>query len=219
MRTRFEEQLNMLNQEMMRMGAMIEEQIQKAVDAFLHQDTEQAEEIIKGDTDVDHMQKRIENLCFQLLMQQQPVASDLRVISAAMKMVTDMERIGDHAADISEITLMMADSPYTINMDTIKAMASETLLMLIHSVESYVEKRMDKAQKVIDHDDVVDELFDRAKKELVTEIRKGDGNAEHIIDMLIVAKYFERIGDHATNIANWVIFFLDDRKQTTDPTV
>ncbi len=215
MRRKFDEQLNTLNQEMMRMGAMIEEQIQKAVDALVHQDAEQAEEIIRGDTDVDHMQKRIENLCFQLLMQQQPVATDLRVISAAMKMVTDMERIGDHAADISEITLMMADAPYTMNMDTIKAMASETLLMLIHSVESYVEKRMDKAQKVIDHDDVVDQLFDQAKQELVTEIRKGEGNAEHIIDMLIVAKYFERIGDHATNIANWVIFFLDDRKQTS----
>ncbi len=215
MRRKFDARLNTLNLEMMRMGAMIEEQIQKAVDALVHQDAEQAEEIIRGDTDVDHMQKRIENLCFQLLMQQQPVATDLRVISAAMKMVTDMERIGDHAADISEITLMMADAPYTMNMDTIKAMASETLLMLIHSVESYVEKRMDKAQKVIDHDDVVDQLFDQAKQELVTEIRKGEGNAEHIIDMLIVAKYFERIGDHATNIANWVIFFLDDRKQTS----
>ncbi len=212
MRTKFDEQLHMLNEEMMRMGNLIEEQIQKAVEAMVQQDVEQAEEIIRNDADVDHMQKKIENLCFTLLMQQQPVATDLRVISAAMKIVTDMERIGDYAADISEITMLMAGTPYTPTMDTIKQMATETLLMLIHSIESYVDRRIDKAQKVVDHDNKVDALFVQVKQDLVKEIKSGNTEAERIIDLLNVAKYFERIGDHASNIAKWVIFFLDDKK-------
>lgn len=214
MRTKFDEQLNMLNQEMMHMGSMIEESIQKAIEALLHQDVELAKRIMSGDEEIDREQKRIEHVCFNLLMQQQPVAKDLRTISAAMKMVTDMERIGDHAADICEMTLMMSGQPYDQNPDHINQMASETVLMLIRSIEAYVEKDIEKAQKVIAHDDVIDDLFDEVKQDLIELIREKPDSGEQAADMLMVAKYFERIGDHATNIAEWVIFSLDDKKQS-----
>lgn len=211
MRTKFDEQLNMLNQEMMHMGTLIEDSIQKAVEALIRQDSGLAGKIMEGDNEVDREMKRIEDICFQLLMQQQPVARDLRVISAAMKMVTDMERIGDHAADISEITMMLSGKPYTQNLDIIKQMATETVLMLIRSIEAYVEKDKEKAQFVIDHDDVVDALFDDAKQKLIELIKIDSVDGEEAIDLVMVAKYFERIGDHAVNISEWVQFALNDK--------
>lgn len=211
MRTKFDEQLNMLNQEMMHMGTLIEDSIQKAVEALIRQDSGLAGKIMEGDNEVDREMKRIEDICFQLLMQQQPVARDLRVISAAMKMVTDMERIGDHAADISEITMMLSGKPYTQNLDIIKQMATETVLMLIRSIEAYVEKDKEKAQFVIDHDDVVDALFDDAKQKLIELIKMDSVDGEEAIDLVMVAKYFERIGDHAVNISEWVQFALNDK--------
>ncbi len=214
MRTKFDEQLHMLNQEMMHMGSMIEEKIQKAIEALIGQNRSLAKEIMDGDSEVDREQKKIENICFNLLMQQQPVARDLRVISAAMKMVTDMERIGDHAADISEMTVMMSDTPYVADLEDIKKMASETVLMLIRSIEAYVEKDMLKAQSVIDHDDIVDDLFHKNKQDLIELIQKNPAVSEQAADMLMVAKYFERIGDHATNLAENIIFALDDKKNT-----
>ena len=209
MRTKFDEQLFQLNQEMMHMGTMIEEAIQKAIEALVKQDVKVAEAILNGDEAVDQEQKKIESICFNLLMQQQPVAKDLRVISAAMKMVTDMERIGDHAADIAEITIMMANTPYSNKLDYINQMASETTMMLIQSIEAYVEKDMEKAQSVINHDDVVDDLFDKVKQDLIQMIHNNPEEGEQTADLLMIAKYFERIGDHATNIAEWVIFSLD----------
>lgn len=211
MRSKFDEQLNNLNQEMMHMGTMIEESIQRAIEAFINQDVEAAKEIMDGDAAVDREQKKIESICFNLLMQQQPVARDLRNISAAMKMVTDMERIGDHAADISEMTIMMSSNPYKVNIEHVKKMASETMLMLIRSIEAYVEKSNEKAQQVMKQDDVVDDLFDRVKSELIDFIRANPEDGEQAEDLLMVAKYFERIGDHATNIAEWVEFALDDK--------
>lgn len=211
MRSKFDEQLNNLNQEMMQMGTMIEESIQKAIEAFINQDVEAAKEIMDGDEAVDREQKKIESICFTLLMQQQPVARDLRTISAAMKMVTDMERIGDHAADISEMTIMMSRNPYKVNIEDVKKMASETMLMLIRSIEAYVEKSNEKAQQVMKQDDVVDDLFDQVKAELIDFIRANPEDGEQAEDLLMVAKYFERIGDHATNIAEWVEFALDDK--------
>ena len=212
MRSKFDEQLNMLNQEMMHMGTMIEERIQKAIEALIDGNTDLAKEIMDSDNEVDREQKIIESVCFNLLMQQQPVARDLRVISAAMKMVTDMERIGDHAADISEMTIMMQSTSFPSQLEDIKKMASETVLMLIRSIEAYVEKDMEKARKVIAHDDVVDELFDRNKSDIIEMIHKDPTQGEQAVDLLMIAKYFERIGDHATNIAEWVIFALDDKK-------
>lgn len=212
MRSKFDEQLHLLNQEMMQMGSMIEDSIQKAINALIDQNVELAKKIMDNDTQIDHEQKKIENLCFNLLMQQQPVAKDLRVISAAMKMVTDMERIGDHAADISEMTILMSKTKYIPNLEHINRMASETVQMLIRSIEAYVEKDMKKAVDVIASDDVVDDLFDKNKAELIEQIQRDPQSAESAADMLMVAKYFERIGDHATNIAEWVIFALDDKK-------
>ena len=206
MRSKFDEQLKKLNEEMMHMGSMIEESIQKAIEAFIHQDADSAKAIMEGDSEIDREQKKIESLCFNLLMQQQPVARDLRTISAAMKMVTDMERIGDHAAD-----LMSSDKPYRVNIEHVKSMASETMLMLIRAIEAYVEKNNDKAHVVMKQDDVVDELFDKVKAELIDFIREHPEDGEQAADLLMVAKYFERIGDHATNIAEWVEFALDDK--------
>lgn len=213
MRTKFDEQLNQLNQELMHMGTMIEEQIQKAVVAFMKQDTELARIIMDNDTDVDREEKKIENICFNLLMQQQPVARDLRTISAAMKMVTDMERIGDHAADISEMTILIADNTYIKQLDHIQKMASETVQMLMKSIQAYVDKDMEAAKAVIKNDDVIDELFLEVKQDLIAMIHANADCGEQATDLLMVAKYFERIGDHATNIAEWVIFALDDKNR------
>lgn len=211
MRKRFDEQLEELNKEMQEMGNMVEDSIQKAIEALLKQDQKLAQSVMEADALVDQKQKEIESICFTLLMQQQPVASDLRVISAALKMVTDMERIGDHAADISEMTLHLAHEPYIKNLDHIRQMASETMWMLIQSIEAYVEKDVKKANGVIAHDDVVDKLFAETKTDLIELIHKDKNNGEQATDLLMVAKYFERIGDHATNLAEWVIFSIDKR--------
>ena len=203
MRSKFDEQLDRLNKEMMKMGSAIEDSIRKAVDALVKQDAELAKKVMIQDEEIDREQKTIESICFNLLIQQQPVAKDLRTITAALKMVTDMERIGDQAADIGEITIKLANQPYIKKLEHINQMASETMLMLIRSIEAYVEKDMDKARKVIAYDDVVDDLF--------AMIQADSANGEQAADLLMVAKYFERIGDHATNIAEWVIFALDTK--------
>ena len=205
MRKRFDEQLNELNLEMQEMGRMVEDGIQKAIEALLKQDEALAQFVMEADALVDQKQKEIESICFKLLMQQQPVASDLRVISAALKMVTDMERIGDHAADISEMTLHLAHEPYIKNLDHIRQMATETTWMLIQSIEAYVEKDTKKASGVISHDDIVDDLFAETKKELIELIHQDKNNGEQATDLLMVAKYFERIGDHATNLAEAIV--------------
>ena len=210
MRTKFDEQLKALNNEMIQMGSMIENAIQEAVRAFFDKDTALAKQIMAQDEAVDQEQKKIENICFQLLIQRQPVARDLRTITAALKMVTDMERIGDHAADISELTVMMADDAEIMNRDDIKKMSAEAVIMLLHAIEAYVERDMDKAKEVITHDDIVDELFIKVKGELIEAIGKNPDCGEHAADMLMVNKYLERIGDHATNIAEWVIFSLNN---------
>lgn len=208
MRSKFDEQLVELNHEMIKMGTMIEESIAQAVNALCKKDVELAKKIMEGDEEIDRAQKRIENICFNLLIQQQPVARDLRTITAAMKMVTDMERIGDHAADISEMTISMGKSAYEANLSHINKMASETVLMLNWSIEAYVSKDKQKAQDVIDHDDIVDRLFDETKKDIINLILENPKDGEEATDLLMVAKYFERIGDHATNIAEWVIYSL-----------
>lgn len=208
MRAKFDEQLNQLNQEMVQMGVMIEENIQTSIEALVRHNVEMANEIVEKDVAVDQKQKQIEAICFDLLIQQQPVAKDLRAITAAMKMVTDMERIGDHAADISEITVLLDNAEKTKSMETIIQMASEALFMLMQSIDAYVKKDIALAQKVIQHDDVVDKLFDQIKQEIIEQIQQNKDvkEGEYEIDTLMIAKYLERIGDHATNIAEWVIY-------------
>ena len=212
MRLKFDEQLRQLNNEMILMGDMIQKAIQDTIEAFFNQNTEKAKQIMKDDELVDQEQKKIENICFQLLIQQQPVARDLRTITAAMKMVTDMERIGDQAADIAELTIMISDSPYLLNVENIKRMSAETVTMLLQAISAYVERDMEKACQVIEHDDIVDELFVKVKKDLIEVMQNNADYAEHAADLLMVNKYLERIGDHATNIAEWVIFSIDDHK-------
>lgn len=211
MRNKFDAQLKNLKEEMIRMGVTIEQNIQKAIDAFVRNDILIATDIMQRDAEIDKMQRDIEAICFNLLIQQQPVAKDLREITAAMKMVTDMERIGDHAADISEITIVLADTAQVGNYETILKMAGEASIMLTQSIDAFTGKDKQKAEEVIKHDDVVDELFDQVKLELIELIKNDPKRGEQEIDMLMIAKYLERIGDHATNIAEWVIYALDNQ--------
>ena len=190
------------------MGELCETAIEEATGALEGHDIARAKAVITADSEIDQMEKEIENLCLKLLLQQQPVARDLRNISSALKMVTDMERIGDHATDISELAIVLSKKTYVKKLDHIEEMAKETMVMLIQSLEAFVEKDLDKAQKVIAHDDVVDDLFEKVKKELIALIRDHADEGEQAVDLLMVTKYFERIGDHATNIAEWVIFSI-----------
>lgn len=208
MRNRFHRQLVQLNNELIEMGGMIEKAISDTVKALVNQDIELASNVIEYDEEIDHQEREIEQLCLKLLLQQQPVAKDLRLISAALKMITDMERIGDHATDISEITIELSKESYIKKLDHIQQMAKETMVMLVQSVEAFVNKDMDKARAVIVHDDVVDDLFNKVKAELIAMIHEDVNAGEQASDLLMAAKYFERIGDHATNISEWVIFSI-----------
>lgn len=208
MRNRFDRQLVQLNNELIEMGGMIEKAISDTVKALVNQDIELASNVIEYDEEIDHQEREIEQLCLKLLLQQQPVAKDLRLISAALKMITDMERIGDHATDISEITIELSKESYIKKLDHIQQMAKETMVMLVQSVEAFVNKDMDKARTVIVHDDVVDDLFNKVKDELIAMIHEDVNAGEQASDLLMAAKYFERIGDHATNISEWVIFSI-----------
>lgn len=213
MRSKFDEQLLELNKEMIEMGNKIILSIKNAIEALVARDENMAKAIMESDAEVDHLQKKIEGICFNLLIQQQPVARDLRTVTAAMKMVTDMERIGDHAADISEMTILMGKNSQIDKFEHISQMATETMIMLNHSIEAYVEKNVIKAKEVIEHDDIVDDLFVEAKKDVIELILNSPSEGEGATDILMIAKYFERIGDHATNIAEWVIYSL---KQNED---
>lgn len=208
MRNRFDRQLVQLNNELIEMGGMIEKAISDTVKALVNQDIELASNVIEYDEEIDHQEREIEQLCLKLLLQQQPVAKDLRLISAALKMITDMERIGDHATDISEITIELSKESYIKKLDHIQQMSKETMVMLVQSVEAFVNKDMDKARTVIVHDDVVDDLFNKVKAELIAMIHEDVNAGEQASDLLMAAKYFERIGDHATNISEWVIFSI-----------
>ena len=208
MRNRFDRQLSTLNDELIEMGSMIEKSIETAIKALVNQDVDLARHAIEADEEIDRQERIIEDLCLKLLLQQQPVAKDLRLISSALKMITDMEQIGDHASDISEITIALADQPYIKKLEHIQQMAKETMIMLVGSIEAFVDKDLEKANEVIKRDDVVDDLFDKVKKELIQMIHENADKGEQAADLLMVAKYMERIGDHATNISEWVIFSI-----------
>ena len=208
MRNRFDRQLKKLNDELIDMGNMIEKSIEKALVALVTQNVEKAQEVIAYDLEIDRQEREIESLCMKLLLQQQPVARDLRLISSALKMITDMERIGDQAADIAELAIFMAEKPYIKELKHITQMGQETMVMVVTSVDAFVEKDLEKAQEVLTHDDIVDQLFDAVKSELIEMIHQNKEIGEQATDLLMVAKYFERIGDHATNIAEWVIYSI-----------
>ena len=207
MRNRFDEQLNTLNNELITMGALCEEAISSAVKLLIDNDVKMKENVLDADKRIDQKERDIETLCMKLLMQQQPVASDLRTISSALKMISDMERIGDQASDIAEI----AEYAYGSGMESethIADMARATIQMVTDSIDSFVKKDVDLAHTVIEHDNIVDDLFDNVKGELISAIENKAANAEALIDLLMIAKYFERIGDHAENIAEWVIYSI-----------
>jgi len=207
-RERFDKQLKDLNDSLIEMGNAVESAIKLAVEALRTQNVELAQTVIDGDQEIDELEKEIEGKCLKLLLQQQPVASDLRMISSALKIITDMERIGDQAADISEITRFISKQKYVKNIVHIPQMETAVIKMVKDSIDAYVNKELDLVVEVIEYDDVVDELFDIIKDEVVDLIRKDVKNNEQAIDFLMIAKYFERIGDHAENIAEWVYFSI-----------
>jgi len=211
MRSHFDEQLDLLNKELLEMGALIEHAIKNASQALINQDFYAAKQAIEFDKEVDQKEKDIESLCLKLLLQQQPVARDLRQISAALKMITDMERIGDQAADISGIVLYLTGAPYIKKLEHLPQMADAAIHMVSGSIDAYVKKDLALTQKVIAMDDIIDDLFVVVKNELIDLIHEKAENGQQAMDLLMVAKYFERIGDHAQNIAEWVEFSLTGR--------
>ena len=210
MRDKYQEELEKLNANILKMGKMIEIAIESTVIALMGRDIQAASTVSENDEAIDNMEREIEALCMKLLLQQQPVATDLRVITAALKMVTDMERIGDHAADIAELVLQIPDCKYN-KMDTITEISTQIIKMIHDSVDSFIQRNYDKAQIVIAQDDIVDNLYHEIKSDLIQKIKKTD-DGEQILDYLLIARYFERIGDHATNIAKWVVFAITGEK-------
>ncbi|HMM69667.1 phosphate signaling complex protein PhoU [Gudongella oleilytica] len=208
MRSKFDQDLEKLNFELTEMGNLIESSIEATVTALKTQDVELAGRVIAGDKEVNDMERAIEDLCLKLILRQQPVARDLRLISSALKMITDMERIGDQSADISEITIRLADQTYLKELVHIPQMADATIKMVRDSIDAFVRRDIELAKKVIYYDDIVDDLFSVIKDELIGYIKAGTGSSEQAIDLMMIAKYFERIGDHAQNIAEWVYFAI-----------
>ena len=212
MRSRYDEELKNLHGALIDMGAMIESAISGAITALENRDIQKAKDIIAYDEEIDAQERLIEETCMKLLLRQQPVARDLRMISTALKLITDMERIGDHAADISELAIMLRDLPQ-MNSNSLREMAVQTSAMLMSSVEAYVEQDEEKARAVIRQDDVVDDLFVTVKSEMIEAIRQNSDFSEAAADLLMAAKYFERIGDHATNIAEWTVYAFTGRHE------
>ena len=205
MRSRFDEQLKVLNKKMIEMGAQCEELIALVAKALLNGDVEGARKAKEQGHEIDQMEREIESICLKLLLQQQPVAKDLRVISTALKMITDMERIGDQAEDIAEIITFL-DGRTGEECQDIRLMAEATIKMVTDSIDAYVKQDLELAKSVSDYDDVVDDAFDRVKQTLIKMISENTADGEYAVDLLMIAKYFERIGDHAVNIAEWVEF-------------
>lgn len=205
MRSRFDEQLAQLNREMIEMGAQCEEVIALASKALTEADMKLAAKVAPLSADIDRKEREIEALCLRLLLQQQPVARDLRQISAALKMITDMERIGDQAEDIAEIITFLGGRGDESD-GLLENMAHSVIKMVTQSIDAYVKCDTILAMDVINQDDTVDAYFDEVKKKLISRIANDLSDGEYILDLLMIAKYFERIGDHATNLAEWVIF-------------
>ena len=206
MRSKFDEQLLQLNHEMIEMGALCEEVIALSSQALTEGDTALASKVAPLDSEIDHKEREIENLCLKLLLRQQPVARDLRTISAAMKMVTDLQRIGDQCANIAEISLLLKEQKQTRTLADIRTMSQKAGVMVKRSIFAYVNRDTEAAQAVIALDDEVDALFRTIKGELVELIAGNRDEADQAIDLIIIAKYLERIADHAVNIAQWAIF-------------
>ena len=212
MRYRFDEQLELLNNELIAMGSLCEEAISITSRALANGDVSLAKKVADLEVKINQKEREVENLCLKLLLQQQPVAKDLRAISSALKMITDMERIGDQAEDIAEIivTAHISEPEDTFH---IRAMADASMKMVTDSIDAFVEKDVELAKKVIEYDDVVDNYFDEIKATLIERFSMPETNGEYTLDLLMIAKYFERIGDHAVNIAEWVAFSITGQRE------
>lgn len=208
MRYRFDRELDTLNLELIKMGSLIENSIEYSIKALINQDLSSVKKVNELEIEIDDMEKTIESHCLKLLLQQHPVASDLRIISTALKMITDMERIGDNAEDIAEIAKYMFNQKFIKDIVHIPQMADATISMVKRSIDAFVNKDKNLAEEVCKSDDIVDNLFNIIKEELIEKIQEDKSNGEQAIDLLMIAKYFERIGDHAENIAEWVIFSI-----------
>lgn len=208
MRSKFDAQLHELNNEIITMSALVESAIAAAARALENRDAALAEQVAGSDSVIDDKMREIEQLCLKLLLQQQPVASDLRLISAAMKMITDIERIGDQAADIAELTLLLCQQEGITSAAQLKDMARSTIHMVRGAIDAFVNRDLHMAREIMEYDDVVDRQFDDIKASLVAAIKEDRDLGETAIDEIMIAKYFERIGDHAVNIAEWVDFSI-----------
>ncbi len=208
MRTRFEQELNTLHEQLIQMASLAEIAINTAVEALRDMDAAKARAIMENDDEVDQKEKEIERCCLRLLLQQQPVATDLRNVSTALKMITDLERIGDQAADIAEITIHLCENREFTMPSGISDMAHATIKMVRDAINAFVSGDLHQANAVIREDSVVDQAFLDTRDQLVHQLKQADVNADQMMDLLMIAKYFERIGDHAVNIAEWVVFSL-----------
>lgn len=208
MRNRLDTQLKQLNNELIEMGVLIERAIENSVNALKNMDKQLANEAAVIEDSINNKEKNIESLCLQLLLQQQPVARDLRLISSALKMITDMERIGDQASDIADIVLAMPKVSNVSQLEHIGSMAAATAKMVKDSVDAFVKRDIMLAQKVCDEDDNIDSLFLQIRNELLELIAADKQSGELALDLFMIAKYFERIGDHAVNVAEWVAFSI-----------
>jgi phosphate transport system protein len=197
------------------MGGMIEEAIDKSIYSLEKRDRELAGSIIENDKRIDDIERVIESQCLRLLLRQQPGEKEVRSISTAIKMVTDMERIGDHASDIAAETLRFGDHPFIKPLEHIPLMAHIASGMVKDAVDAFVREDLKAAREVIDRDDEVDKLFDTVKQDLTALIKLSNDNVDQSIDLLLIAKYLERIGDHAVNVAGWVIFYMTGERKNT----
>ncbi len=212
MRSRFDEQLELLNKELITMGALCENAIAMSAKALIDGNIPLAREVPELAAQIEHQEREIENMCLKLLLQQQPVARDLRIISSALKMVTDMERIGHQSADIADIVIA-ANIKAADDTLYIRDMALATIKMVTDCIDAFVKKSISIAKSVIAYDDVVDDYFDQVKKTLIEHFSRPEADGEYALDLLMIAKYFERIGDHAVNIAEWVLFSITGTKE------
>ena len=207
MRNKFETQLDLLNNSLISMGALCENSIANAVKALQNNDLILARDVMESVKEINQKEKDIESQCLRLILQQQPVASDLRLISSILKMITDMDRIGVQAGDIAEI-VTYTDLSASNDSTNIADMSEATIKMVSESIDAFVKRDLDLAHRVINYDDVVDDLFTKVKNGIVSLIVDDKKHGEQAVDTLMIAKYLERIGDHAANIAEWVVFSI-----------
>ena len=215
MRTRFDQELKAMHDDLISMASSVETAISRAVEALKYRDPQLAKQTVAGDRQIDQKERAIESTCLKLLLQQQPVARDLREISTALKMITDMERMGDLAEDIAEVTLFLCKRPTYSTPERVSYMAEATIKMVRDAIDAFIMKDLGKAHSVIAYDDIVDQLFVETRQELIETIHASLVDAEQAVDIMMIAKYFERIGDHAVNISEWVEFSITGTHKNT----